>query len=951
MKAHLSKLCLLLFFGLNFIFQHGFSQVINDGHFLDLNGQWAFKIDPYDVGIENKWFLPQESTLEKWDKMEVPGNWDLRNEYAHYSGTAWYQKSFEVPESWAGKTVYIHFEAVSHDATVWVNGKLLGENNIGFLPFEFDVSTVLEIGKTNFISLQVNNSKRVGAIWNWGGIRRSVSLTASDGIKLISQYITPVYDYKNKYAEVFFQLNIQNHDSQSRPITGEILLKKADFILKRIPFDTLIQGNSKQKISLKTILKGEEVVPWNFDFPNLYTSEIILKDSEVAIHKDRFGLRTVELDTIKKQFLLNGEPIRAMGFNLVPDDRTTGNTLPLWRIKEDIDLMKAAGVNLARLSHIPLPKAALDYLDERGIMTFSEIPIWGFDPLAYQSSEIPKEWLRRLISSQYNHPSIVGWSVANEIGNSPDANLYAREAILLSKLLDSTRMATAVSHTAQKQGDFLEYSDFGLINKYGAKLRNITQTQHERHPDKLLFYSEYGIKQFGEDLNSDFDAHSLVEPLRGLPYLVGASLWTFNDYRSNYTATEEASENRSWGVVDVYRRKKKAYYSIRKEHAPVKDFILTKTSVKTASLEITPRMVLDLPSFVLRSYKVVWQILDEAGKVIESDWENLPDIMPGSTNLSRTIAWQSNEGSKLKVSLLNPHHDQVYDTSVDFKTPQTIAPLAAIGGRMNHNNLPPNSGSFRIFLDKNPIAEYHRGIVKKGQEIIEVDSVYENYMEFKNLEFSTPYEIAVYAVNSAGENLVFDEKLEIDPKKLTPPAIQHIAREKEGFFVGFATAEDDYQFKVRYSKSLNLNVESKIVTSTNPGVIFIPMENQYDQYFFQIQRVKDNFYFSEWSPTYKVPAEQSLSPEVPIIDDIKLKKGIAMIHFHPVKKAIGYQVAYREADDKNTGWKEMSISQSLIEFMFISNLNQMSDYEFKISTITSDGRSDYSPVFLIKQTK
>jgi beta-galactosidase len=359
-------------------------------------------------------------------------------------------------------------------------------------------------------------------------------------------------------------------------------------------------------------------------------------------------LRKIELDNDKKQLLLNGEPVRAMGFNLVPDDRTTGNTLPLWRIKEDIDLIKAAGGNLARLSHLPLPKEALDYMDERGIMTFSEVPLWGFDPLADPESEQSKNWLIRLIDTQYNHPSIIGWSVGNEIGHYPETFEYAKKSVALAKSLDSTRLVTAVSHTAQRENDFIIHSDLGLINKYGKNLGPVTEAQHKMIPDKILFYAEYGIEQFGEDLNSDFDAKSLVDPLRGLPYLIGGSLWTFNDYRSNYMATREFSENRSWGVVDVFRRKKKAYYSIRKENAPVTDLLLSRNSDNSASITLTPRKTLDIPSFSLRNYRLVWQVKDQGGKILESGWENLPVIHPGSSQIKRSIAWKALGASKIR---------------------------------------------------------------------------------------------------------------------------------------------------------------------------------------------------------------------------------------------------------------------------------------------------------------
>ncbi|MCH6235586.1 sugar-binding domain-containing protein [Cognataquiflexum rubidum] len=942
MKANLFNLFLLVLISLYCSSNFAFSQIKKIDSFLDLNGTWSFKIDPHNSGLENQWYQLQDSNNGAWDKMEVPGNWDLRNEYAHYTGKAWYQKTFELPSDWKNKNIKIHFEAVSHDATVWVNGKMIGINDSGFLPFEFDLTPFLQPGQVNNVTLLVDNTKKTGAIWNWGGIRRPVHLSGSDGIRLTGYYVTPIYDYRKNSATVHYRLKFKNHTAKNSDVKGEIQIKKEGVLIKKIPFVHQTQANSENEILLSTKLDGKQVKAWHFDSPHLYHSEVIFNDSDIPAGVQRFGLRTVELDESKKQLLLNGESIRAMGFNLVPDDRTTGNTLPLWRIKEDIDLMKEAGGNLARLSHLPLPKEALDYMDERGIMTFSEIPLWGFDPLADPNSKVSREWLIRLIDSQYNHPCIIGWNVGNEIGDYPETYKYVQQAIDLAKSLDSTRLATAVSHTAQRPNDFLVHSDLGLINKYGSNLLPVTETQHNNFPNKILFYSEYGIAQFGEDLNSDFDAKSLIDPLRNLDYLIGASLWTFNDYRSNYNGTKEFSENRSWGVVDVYRRKKRAYYSIRKEHAPVKNLTVSSISDRGAEISIIPRDFLDLPSFALRNYRLLWRIMDIEGEIQESGWENLPEIIPGSPTLKRRIDWKSGEGHKLEVVLLTPQNDNVVDASVYFKTPKIIPPIGIFGGRKLQNDIRPKSATIRVFLDENPTADFHAAKVKIGNGEIEIGPTFENFLDIADLEFSTPYELEVFAVNSAGKTLILKHTIEIDPKKIIPPAIRHIEATKNGFFVGYATEADDFQFRVRYAKEKYLEKNSKTITTTNPGLIFIPIDNAELPYHFQIQRVKDNNFYSDWSTIYDVPFDQIPKPKAPKINGVTRQKGEALVHFDPVAKAIGYDLEYRDVSKKDAVWSRVSISKSLAEYVLIEGLNPKSDYEFRISTITLGGKSDYS---------
>lgn len=938
MKNRRNHSIYVLFLISQFASQFIFAQNKAESSYLDLNGSWSFRIDPYQQGLENKWYEPQSSGDILWDKIDVPGNWDLRNEYAHYVGVAWYQTSFTIPQNWNRKNIKIHFEAVSHDATVWINGKYMGKNNSGFLPFEFDMTSLVQIGQPNYVTVQVDNSKKIGAIWNWGGIRRSVFLSASEGIRLTENHITPLFDYVEKSAEVHFRLKFQNLTDQNLDLLGEIRIKKDGVILKKIPFNQKIAESSTHEFFLKSSLNGNEVFPWHFDSPHLYNSEVIINGSEIPLTVERFGLRKVEVDQSKKQLLLNGETIRVMGFNLVPDDRITGNTLPLWRIKEDVDLMKSAGGNLARLSHLPLPKEVLDYLDERGMMTISEIPLWGFDPLADPKKEIAKEWLTRLIGTQYNHPSIIGWSVGNEIGHYPETFEYVKQSVEFTRTLDSTRLVTAVSHTAQNENDFLIHSDLGLINKYGSDLRAITEIQHRRFPGKVLFYSEYGISQFGEDLNSDFDAKSLINSLRGLPYLVGASLWTFNDYRSNYFGTKEFSENRSWGVEDVYRRKKRAFYSIRKELAPVQDLLAKSTTANSAEITLIPRSPFDLPAYTLRGYRLVWRVKDQNGKVLESGWENLPEITPGSTNLKRSISWETLEAQQLEALILTPQNDQVIEASIDFKSPKEISPLGVFGGRMLQNDIRPKSAQIRIFLSENRTSDFHIARIKIGEEVKQIGPNYENYIDINELEFSTPYELEVLAVNSKGETTVLKRTVEVDPKKVVPPAIRHIQREKNGFYVGYATEVDDFQFRVRYSKERNLGDKSKVITTTNPGLIFIPLEESNALRYFQIQRVKDNYYHSDWSPIYEIFSDHESNPEDPILNGVTIQNGIALIHFQPVKKALGYYLEYREAGTKDSSWKSVTISKSLAEFAFVEGLNLNSNYEFRLSSITSKGK-------------
>jgi beta-galactosidase len=139
---------------------------------------------------------------------------------------------------------------------------------------------------------------------------------------------------------------------------------------------------------------------------------------------------------------------------------------------------------------------------------------------------------------------------------------------------------------------------------------------------------------------------------------MGGSLWTFNDYRSSYPGTKEFSENRAWGIVDVFRQKKKAWYSFQKEYAPVREFKvgnIVTGSKASATVTIGPRQLLDLPAYTLDQYKLTWQVISVQGEVVSGGFKTLPLIQPGDAALSNTISWNMPDNAyALTVALSTP---------------------------------------------------------------------------------------------------------------------------------------------------------------------------------------------------------------------------------------------------------------------------------------------------------
>lgn len=582
-----------------------------------LNGEWRFTIDAT---------RPEAA----WDRITVPGNWDTLPAYSTHRGKGWYQRAFEVPPHWAGQSVRLRFEAVYHHAEVTLNGEVLGEHIGGYTPFEFDVTGRLRHDGPNIVRVRADNGYRRGAWWPWGGISRDVTLIANREARIVWQHIRSEPDLERGTARVSVRYKLAN--TGAKPLAVKL---RSDI---RPASGATLQGavtlapRSEQVLELATTLPAGDVRLWHFDHPNLYTfhTRVTSASGELLHAKtDRFGIRKVEITP--DSLLLNGERIRAPGFNRVSDSNATGSTEPDELVRKDVDLMKQAGAVFSRLMHNPLAPNLLDYLDEKGMLIIAEIPVWGTDPQVFPGNPLTRQWLREMIERDFNHPSIIGWSPANETSNH-----YGYVESMLDYIrdeLDDSRLLGYASFTSHRDDygpdkDPTTVCDLAMINVYGEPDGAFTTTPaivRERWPDKAIFFAEFGYDQIGAASDATIPKLAEIwEKIESLPHVIGASLWTYNDYRSDYRGTP-ASGNREWGVVDMERRPKAAYWDIRKRYSPARSLTLRDG---IATLE--PRGPEEIPSYTLRGYSLAWSLRDAKGKIVKEGVVPVPELRPGA---------------------------------------------------------------------------------------------------------------------------------------------------------------------------------------------------------------------------------------------------------------------------------------------------------------------------------
>jgi hypothetical protein len=908
---------------------------------VSLNGTWQFKTDLYNQGVEAQWYLPQTRTAG-WDVMEVPGCWDTRNEYAEYVGNAWYRTTFKSGADWKKKAVRLYFEAVYNDVQVWLNGEKLGEHHVGFLPFWFDVQERLRYDEPNVLVLQVDNTFKRGALWNWGGIRRPVKLEITDRIRIEYQHITAVPDLRDGSAELVIEYALSNFNDQSGQVEARFQVTRAGVLIWDSGQENVnLPAGRETRGSVRTRLPSKLVELWDFNHPNLYECSTTISQDGRDLHAvaDRFGIRKIEVDG--EQLKLNGQVIRTVGFNVVPDDRTNGSSLPMWRIKEDVDILKSLGCNMARISHTPIPKEYLDYLDEVGIMTFEEVSLWGKDVMVDPEHPLPKYWLEKMIRVKYNHPSVIGWSVGNEIGYlhaNPKVMEYVEGAVAHAKSLDSTRLVAYVSNSAHAQKiDPVRYSDLILYNTYGSWGENVEKI-HELHPGKPIFMLEYGNHLNSEDPDkAHIDAAGMIDQFRGKPYMAGVSLWTFNDYRSFWksrpTWTTPPSQNRTWGVVTVFRKPKKPFYGFKREYAPVRDMQVKLVSGQMPGqdmeieVKIEPRGILDIPAYAIEDYRLIGYVLDKDRQIVSGNLKIVPKILPGDpTNMQHMkLRGSGPDVQSLYVGLLDPKGYAVLDTVVHLAIPE---PPQITG-------VHSASHTIRVHFSEVDNATGYK-LVYTGEEVQgSAKATLNDFIEITDLEYGKAYDLRLTAVNSAGEsNPSPIVSVETDEDEL-PPIIWANEASDKGFFVGYSVENTDYLYEVEYGTEPGTYDHQ--IGLRNVGVLEVPGLINGTEYFYRLRVRKQWGFASEWSQELSIRPDGGLPPEAPEVKGVVQHGKDVVVCLQPSKKATGYKLEIHGSGGRTV---TRDHAGAAMPFLLLERMDSRQIEAIEIRSVNENGMSE-----------
>ena len=476
-------------------------------------------------------FWKKDFNDKGWDELNVPAVWELngygdpiyvnigyawRNDYknnppyvpAENNHVGSYRRVFTIPADWKGKDIIAHFGSVTSNMYLWVNGKFVGYGEDSKLEQEFDLTPYLVPGKENLIAFQVfrwNDGSYFEDqdFFRYSGVGRDCYLYARDKKRIEDIRVVPDLDADYKDATLAVSVSLKG--------SGTTELRLVDPQGKEVASGSINGSGS-------TTLSVSDPEKWTAETPALYTLYASLKGSDETIPVN-VGFRKIELNGA--QILVNGKPVLFKGADRHELDPDGGYVVSPERMMQDIELMKKFNINAVRTCHYPDDNLWYDLCDKYGIYVVAEANLethgmgYGEGTLAkvplFRQTHLERN--QRNVQRNFNHPSIIFWSLGNEGGDGPNFV----DAYKWVKAEDPSR---AVQYERCGYADHTDiycpmYIGYEEVEKYG-KRTDVSKPMIQCEYAHAMGNSEGGFKEYW-DL------------FRKYPNLQGGFIWDFVD--------------------------------------------------------------------------------------------------------------------------------------------------------------------------------------------------------------------------------------------------------------------------------------------------------------------------------------------------------------------------------------------------------------------------------------
>jgi beta-glucuronidase len=573
-----------------------------------LGGTWYFVLDPADQGEAVG--LQANPALDGWTTTTVPSAWNATDESddSQRGTVAWYRKDFVLPSASSALGWKIRFESVNYRAKVWLNGELIGEHEGAYVPWEVPTLGLARRG-VNRLVVRVDNRRGRGDVpkggdrangrpgggwWNYGGLLREVYLRRFEQVDVERVRVRTHLGSSQKRAWLRFRVTLDNPSPRD-----------AGFRLRTTVGDTVqtsrpirVGGGGTRSVLQEVVVDDPRL--WAPLKPELYPVRIEAVSGGRTLAGYRLNVGIREIEVADGLLLINGRRVKLFGASIHEDHPTRGAALTPADRERDMRLIGELGASIIR-SHYPLHPQYLELADRMGVMVWDQVPVYS---QGYKGFEIPGvtakslAYVRAMVDRDQNHPSVLAWSVANELSArmTEDQVDYIRRAARLLGRIDPTRLRTIdiFGWPQNPPADVYHRLDaLGINNYFGwypgpnaqsedrYRLGPYLDQMREYYPELALFVTEFGAEanRAGEAdrkgtyaFQQELIRHH-VSTYRRKDYMNGAIAWILQDFRvrpdwEGGNPKPQPPWNQK-GLIDQFGAKKPAFETVRRLYTRV----------------------------------------------------------------------------------------------------------------------------------------------------------------------------------------------------------------------------------------------------------------------------------------------------------------------------------------------------------------------------------------------
>jgi hypothetical protein len=561
---------------------------------------FAVKATAQSTLFTEAWQFQKDDTTGQWRNISLPHDWSIEGPFSNQwasgtgflpGGIGWYRKSFSLHGTTPGDKVFIYFDGVYKNSEVYLNGQLLGKRPNGYIAFYYDMTPYLNKGENRLV-VKVDHTKFADSRWYPGsGIYRNVYVIIKRPVHIPIwgvSFSTPSVSAKQATAKI--KIPVVNTSSSSAKVSLKcalVLGHKEMAVAETKPFTIQANATHNEEISLTP---GEPLL-WSVENPNLYSLEVklFINDTICDRYSEKVGFRNIRFDA-SEGFFLNGKNMKLKGVCIHHDAGALGAAVPREVWQRRLQKLKETGCNAIRMSHYPHQDYLYELCDEMGFLVQDE----AFDEWEYGKNkwiegwnvgkpgndgyhEYFNEWAERdvrdMVLRNRNHPSIIMWSIGNEIDypndpyshevlstgrnpqiygrgylpNNPPASRLGQISAKLAKVVretDSTRPVTAALAGVVMSNTTSYPQNIDVVGYNYQEYRYAED--HHNYPNRIIY---------GSENNRSADAWRAVDTSKNI---FGQFLWTGFDFMGE--AGRWPARSSGAGLMDLAGFPKTDYY-------------------------------------------------------------------------------------------------------------------------------------------------------------------------------------------------------------------------------------------------------------------------------------------------------------------------------------------------------------------------------------------------------